>query len=125
MSNIVVAPPNGIRYDIEIPQASAQYQERIVRFIDDQENPRDISAWVFTLDIRREYDSTVIVACEEGDGLIVNLPLASVAIDLDGAALALLPVGRYRYDLRVVRPAPAPEWLPVFGYVNITPHITR
>jgi hypothetical protein len=125
MSNIVVAPPDGVRYDIDIPQGSAQYQERITRFIDDQENPRDISAWVFRLDIRREYDSTVLVPCVSGDGLIVNLPLASVTIDLDQAALALLPVGRYRYDLRVVRPAPAPEWLPVYGYVNITPHITR
>jgi hypothetical protein len=125
MSNIVVAPPDGLRYDIKIPVGSAQYQERIVRFIDDLENSRDISAWVFRLDIRREYDSTVLVSCEAGDGLIINLPLASVTIDLDSAALALLPTGRYSYDLRVVRPAPAPEWLPVYGYVNITPHITR
>jgi len=50
----------------------------------------------------------------------IVLPQAHAYTDVQ-----LLGVGRYRYDLRVIRPTFTNVWYPVTGYLRTTPHITR
>jgi hypothetical protein len=123
--NVLVASPATVRTDILIPPGAA-YQERICRFVDDLGQVVDISGWAFTLDVRREYDTEVLLACTEANGrLVVNDTLGSVAISLSALDVAEFEPGRYRYDLRAVRPSPIPVWYPASGYVTFTPQITR
>jgi hypothetical protein len=123
--NVLVTSPATVRTDILIPPGAA-YQERVCRFVDDLGAVQDISGWAFTLDVRREYDTEVLLACTEANGrLVVNDTLGSVAISLSAEDVALFGVARYRYDLRVVRTFPIPVWYPVAGFLIFTPQITR
>jgi len=123
--NVLVTSPATVRTDILIPPGAA-YQERICRFVDDLGQVVDISGWTFTLDVRREYDTEVLLACTEANGrLVVNDALGSVAISLSAGEVGAFEIGRYRYDLRVERQFPAPVWYPASGYAIFTPQITR
>jgi hypothetical protein len=123
--NTVSAPPNTAQVDIVLPQAHA-YNERIARFVNSEGQPLDISAWTFAMDIRQEHDSAPVLSCTIANGRLErNDTIGQIVLNLSLADVQLLGVGRYRYDLRVIRPTFTNVWYPVTGYLRTTPHITR
>jgi len=124
-TNLVTDPPATTRVDISLPQGRA-YRERIARFVDSAGDALDITTWQIALDIRQEHDSEVIVACTKPNGRIeVNAVLGHVVLNLSAEDVAIFGVGRFRYDLRVLRNQYANLWYPLTGYFTVTPQITR
>ena len=126
MSDLVaISPPTTQKVEISAPQA-ASLDARLVRFVDSEGDPVNISAWTFRASVRREYDNAVLIDCTPENGrLVVNNSVSSVNIVIGTGLLAPLGVGRFRLDLQVTRPNVVTDWYPVAGFLTLTPQITR
>jgi hypothetical protein len=123
--NVVAAPPFGAQVDIVLPQ-DRPYSERIARFVDSTGVPLNIALWDFAVDIRREHDGVPVLVCTLSNGRITrNTALGHIVLNLSLADVQGLGVGRFRYDIRVLRTHHTNTWYPGSGYLRITPQITR
>jgi len=123
--NIIIQAPDFIRRNIDVYEGS-RYRERIARFLDSSFEPIDISVYQFKLDIRLDYDSDILLECTVENGrLLRNESLSHLVLNLTKEDVASLGVGRYYFDLRVVRNQYANLWYPIKGTFNLLPSITK
>jgi hypothetical protein len=126
MSDLVqIVPNNSQRFTLRVPQGSG-VEARIVRFVDPAGDPIDLTGWDFRMDIRREYDSSVLLSCTLANGrILVNNTVGAVSLAVPQGTFGVIPVGRYQADLMVLRPNIVTTWYPIGGIIEVTTQITR
>lgn len=112
------------RHDIVIDQG-ATYEET-VEWVDSDGVAIPLTDYTARMQVRTEPDAAdpPILDLTDGDGLTIDEPAGTVAIEIDAATTAALTPGRYQYDLEVESPAGKVTRL-IQGFCTVDAEVTR